>query len=219
MPQSQPGLTSRSTLQAIVLGHPIVRQFLINYARPLIYSTAMPRMNVVAVREVFRHLEKGRADRVSGACRPHKLAAMRRSLTTTVLPPPSPSLAQARTHVHALADLLLACLSSFASLTTPHVRLFAPPSAATSPIVPLLTPASALASASENARALAAHLQARGLLVRPITHPTVPRGKERVRVCLHAGNTGEDVGRLVDGIRGWVEEEERKGREAAKAKL
>ncbi len=35
---------------------------------------------------------------------------------------------------------------------------------------------------------------------RPITWPTVPKGKDRVRVCLHAGNTKEDVERLVDGI-------------------
>lgn len=41
---------------------------------------------------------------------------------------------------------------------------------------------------------------------RPITWPTVPKGKDRVRVCLHAGNTREDVERLVDGIVEWAEE-------------
>lgn len=41
---------------------------------------------------------------------------------------------------------------------------------------------------------------------RPITWPTVPKGKDRVRVCLHAGNAKEDVDRLVDGIVRWAQE-------------
>jgi len=43
--------------------------------------------------------------------------------------------------------------------------------------------------------------------VRPITYPTVPKGMERVRVCLHAGNSEDDVEGLVEGVRKWVEEE------------
>lgn len=39
---------------------------------------------------------------------------------------------------------------------------------------------------------------------RPITWPTVPRGKERVRVCLHAGNTRGDVEALVNGVVDWA---------------
>ena len=34
--------------------------------------------------------------------------------------------------------------------------------------------------------------------------PTVPKGKERVRVCLHAGNTTEEVNKLIAGIVSWV---------------
>jgi len=41
---------------------------------------------------------------------------------------------------------------------------------------------------------------------RPITWPTVPKGKDRVRVCLHAGNMKEDVDRLIRGIVAWAEE-------------
>lgn len=42
-------------------------------------------------------------------------------------------------------------------------------------------------------------------MVRPIVPPTVPEGTQRVRVCLHAGNTFEDVERLVGCIRKWLE--------------
>ena len=41
-------------------------------------------------------------------------------------------------------------------------------------------------------------------MVRPIVPPTVPEGTQRVRVCLHAGNSFEDVQRLVERIKDWL---------------
>ena len=67
--------------------------------------------------------------------------------------------------------------------------------ASTSPIIPLLT---------GSPRPLSAFLQARGYLVRPITYPSVPRGEERVRVCLHAANTIDEVDGLADAVSEWV---------------
>lgn len=42
---------------------------------------------------------------------------------------------------------------------------------------------------------------------RPITWPTVPKGKDRVRVCLHAGNTEQEVEMLAREMVGWALEE------------
>jgi 8-amino-7-oxononanoate synthase len=56
-------------------------------------------------------------------------------------------------------------------------------------------------------RELARYCQQRGLIVRPIMSPTVPRGKERVRVCLHAGNTPAQIDRLVQTMAQWVQEQ------------
>ena len=42
-------------------------------------------------------------------------------------------------------------------------------------------------------------------MVRPIVPPTVPEGTQRVRVCLHAGNSFGDVERLVGRIGEWLE--------------
>ena len=39
---------------------------------------------------------------------------------------------------------------------------------------------------------------------RPITWPTVPKGKDRVRVCLHAGNSWSEIDRLIEAILGWA---------------
>ncbi|KAJ9117495.1 hypothetical protein QFC22_004345 [Naganishia vaughanmartiniae] len=63
------------------------------------------------------------------------------------------------------------------------------------PIYPLLTP---------HPHALALHLQNRGFLVRPVVQPTVPRGQERIRICLHSGNAEKDVRSMVRCIEEWV---------------
>jgi 8-amino-7-oxononanoate synthase len=34
--------------------------------------------------------------------------------------------------------------------------------------------------------------------------PTVPLGKERVRVCLHAGNTRKEMDKLLVSIEQWA---------------
>lgn len=69
--------------------------------------------------------------------------------------------------------------------------------AVSSPIVPLMT---------SHPRPLSAYLLALGMNARPITWPTVPKGKDRVRVCLHAGNTVADVEKLAQGALRWAEE-------------
>ncbi|GJN93692.1 hypothetical protein Rhopal_006749-T1 [Rhodotorula paludigena] len=126
---------------AVVLASPLIRDYLINYARPLIYSTAMTYMSALAIQKSLEMLEEGESEPVRGA---------------------------------ALTFLL-----------------------------PLLTP---------SPRPLATFLRERGYLVRPITYPTVPRGEERVRVCLHAGNTKEEVEGLCEGVRAWVEREQTESR-------
>lgn len=65
-----------------------------------------------------------------------------------------------------------------------------------SPIFALLTP---------EPKSLAKYSQDGGFVVRAIVPPTVPEGTQRVRVCLHAGNTFEDVERLVGRVKSWLE--------------
>lgn len=63
------------------------------------------------------------------------------------------------------------------------------------PIIPVLT---------SHPRSLAAHCQRRKFMVRPIVAPTVPKGEERVRICLHAANTLPQVETLILTIEEWV---------------
>jgi 8-amino-7-oxononanoate synthase len=78
--------------------------------------------------------------------------------------------------------------------------LYLPQEIPRSPIFSLLTP---------EPRSLAKWCQEAGFVVRPIVPPTVPEGTQRVRVCLHAGNTMEDIEGLAARIRGWLVEKKK----------
>ena len=49
-------------------------------------------------------------------------------------------------------------------------------------------------------KALANHLIKNGFFVRPILSPTVPVGKERIRICIHSFNSKEQIDGLVNSI-------------------
>ncbi|CAN8106516.1 unnamed protein product [Discula destructiva] len=67
-----------------------------------------------------------------------------------------------------------------------------------SPIIPIFT---------RQARSLAKHCQSRGFMVRAIVAPTVPHGTDRVRVCVHAGNSEADCDGLCHCIEEWLLEQ------------
>ena len=49
-------------------------------------------------------------------------------------------------------------------------------------------------------KALATYLFDKGFFVRPILSPTVPVGKERIRICLHSFNTKEQIDNLLNEV-------------------
>ncbi|KAM5544801.1 hypothetical protein V8D89_001699 [Ganoderma adspersum] len=183
---------------AVLLITPLVRDYLLNYARSLIYTTSLSHANIIAADCSFDLLESGEAEKLSKklldlstyflSTLHHALASRRISPALLALPPhlfpPSQS---PSSH------------SSLPSAPPASQHPTATENSAT-PIVPVLTP---------HPRPLSAHLRERGLNARPITWPTVPKGADRIRVCLHAGNTREDVERLVEGIIEWAEGRER----------
>jgi len=74
-----------------------------------------------------------------------------------------------------------------------------------------------LVPGNERVTAVATALQAAGLDVRPLRPPTVPEGKERLRVVLHSHNTEEEIQALARGLTAFLkeEEEERERREGS----
>ena len=71
--------------------------------------------------------------------------------------------------------------------------------------IPQQKPESAIFSLlTPEPRSLAKYCQDGGFVVRPIVPPTVPNGTQRVRVCLHSGNTTAEIDGLVGRIREWL---------------
>ena len=50
-------------------------------------------------------------------------------------------------------------------------------------------------------RAVASAMQNDGFDVRPIVSPTVPKGTERIRICLHEFNTEDEVKGLISSLQ------------------
>lgn len=61
-----------------------------------------------------------------------------------------------------------------------------------------------LVPGNENVRGLATGIHKLGFDVRPILSPTVPRDQERLRICLHAFNTRDEVQGLCLAIRNAI---------------
>lgn len=137
---------------AVVLGKELLKDYLINFCRPLIYATAMPLTSLLTIRQAYQMLPQSLACRskIGQLIRHFKEQAQRASLPLI------------------LSD---------------------------TPIQSILTPGNA------SAHAAAACMQKNGFDLRPLLSPTVKRGTERLRLCLHAFNTNEQIDALISTLQ------------------
>ena len=59
---------------------------------------------------------------------------------------------------------------------------------------------SLLISGNTECKGMATKIRANGFDVKAILSPTVPLGKERIRICLHAYNTKQEIDNLINTI-------------------
>lgn len=71
---------------------------------------------------------------------------------------------------------------------------------------PFITHICPIWTRSKHAYYLSFHLVSDGINGTPIVFPIVARGEDRVRLIMHAGNTEDEVRRLVSSILTWAEE-------------
>lgn len=135
---------------AVVLGSRVLRDYLINFARSFIYSTALP---------------------------PHAVAAIQKSYDTF------PLMAAERAHLQALIDYFQAAQIAYEKLVS------------NTPIQAVIVPR------NDVVKKLANKLQDEGFDIRPILYPTVPKGKERLRIVLHCFNTIDEVEKLLQLLK------------------
>ncbi|KAJ5545540.1 Pyridoxal phosphate-dependent transferase major region subdomain 2 [Penicillium sp. DV-2018c] len=150
---------------AIVLCGPETRDYLINYARSVIYTTALGFPFLASIRTAYELLSSGKTESLQ-----HRLQQLIRHL---------------RRRLDDLHDP-----------NTQQSVMFEVDHFPTSPIISLRT---------SQPRQLASFCQSKGFVVRAIMPPTIPVGKERVRVCLHAGNTEGEIDGLARVIQSWLE--------------
>jgi 8-amino-7-oxononanoate synthase len=133
-----------------VVGSTVLKEYLINTARPFIYTTALPPHALLTLSSAFSYL----------ADRPQLLNQLRENV--------------------ALFSSVMAAHPAYANSDSAIQRV--------------------MISGNENVNAVALHLRGKGFDVRPIRKPTVPEGSERIRICLHAFNTSEDIIRLAQEL-------------------
>lgn len=134
------------TYGAIVLGSNILRQALINFATPYIYTTALPF---------------------------HVLAAIQCSYTLF------PKMNEEREH---LQKLIKISVDQKLSISETQIQS-----------IPI--------RGNVAAREVAIQLQQKGFDTRALLSPTVRRGNELLRICLHAYNTENELTTLIDHLK------------------
>jgi 8-amino-7-oxononanoate synthase len=137
---------------AIVLGSNLLKQYLVNFARSFIYTTAASFHQMASVKMAYELLQ-GSAKEVEHL--KNNIRLFKQKIK--------------RNSVYPLID----SNSSIQCLVL---------------------------NSNEKAKEVAMHLQKAGLDVRHILSPTVPQGKERIRICLHAFNTENEIDLLTDTI-------------------
>lgn len=134
---------------AVVLCSKELKEFLINYCRPFIFSTALPFYSLAAIKCSYNFLSESKERR-------EKLFALNVLFKKQIQPKDNFQLIASDTPVQSI-----------------------------------------LVSGNKNVKDFATKIQEQGFDVRPILYPTVPKGKERIRICLHSFNTEEEVSKLA----------------------
>ena len=134
---------------AAVVGSALLKEYLVNYSRAFIYTTALPFHSLASIRCAYEQLQqKGPGER----------------------------------------NKLFALVRLFKERAGGKLQLVE----SDSPIQCMIVPG------NDEVKKAATILQDAGFDVRPILSPTVPRGAERLRICLHSFNTEQEVAGLVD---------------------
>ena len=130
-----------------------VREYLINYCRSFIYTTALPPLTLSSIYQSYLYLQF------------------------------HPEL------INRLQNNIQYFEEKIHTLHIPGII------ATNSPIQSVIIPG------NEQVKAVSCTLQTEGFLVVPIKHPTVKKGSERIRLCLHEFNTKREIDDLLSVLQ------------------
>ncbi len=132
---------------AVITGSQRLKDYLVNFARSFIFSTALPDVAIRSIQKSYALF---------------------------------PSMKKERTQLNTLVQVF--SHGPFSSTSFPSVT----------PIQPVIIPG------NEAVKKAAAILQQNNFDIRPVLYPSVPNGKERLRIVLHAFNTIEQVKKVCE---------------------
>lgn len=137
---------------AVVLGSTLLKDYLVNFARSFIYTTALPEQALHTIAQAYHRMKASPEARLQLH---HLIRYFRRQLAAQNI-------------------------TGWTDSETPIQSL--------------------VIGNNEQTRALGVHLANRGLRVSTVLSPTVPEGRERIRICLHAFNTEAEIDLLLHAI-------------------
>tara|TARA_R110002049_G_scaffold90686_2_gene227122 strand:- start:45343 stop:46509 length:1167 start_codon:yes stop_codon:yes gene_type:complete len=142
---------------AAILGSAELKQYLINFSRSFIYTTALPPHNLAAIHAVYNELEVSNGNEKLH----HKIQKLHENIK------------------HFKAEIINNKLEN---------RFISSNSAIHCCII----------TGNETIKNMAKKIQEGGFDVKPILSPTVPKGQERLRFCLHAFNSKEEISKVLN---------------------
>lgn len=131
---------------AAIVGNQILKDYLVNFARSFIYTTALPQHSLMMIKAAYELLQEGKLQK------------------------------QLRQNIDYFNSLTKNFIESTSAI---HCKLF---------------------PGNHNVDIIEDKFEKENLFVKGIKSPTVKEGAERVRICLHAFNTKEEIRKLVDII-------------------
>ena len=181
------------TAGAFIAGSQALIDYLVNFAKHYVYSTAMPPAQAVATLYSLTHIaaDSSRTDALN-----HNIAYFRERFSTQIGSARCSNDDSEDENGHILkassnnASSIKAS-SIKASSNTHHDLVLANSHSAIQPII---------VGSPERALALSDALKARGIWIPAIRYPTVPKGEDRLRITLSATHTQQDIDVLVDAI-------------------
>lgn len=139
---------------AAIAGNSVLKDYIVNFSRPFIYTTALPPHSLISIDQAFNFL----INNID------------------------------------LQDKLDAKVSYFNDLFEKHLKNKYVKIKSSHPIQSVIIPG------NENVKSIAHEINTKGFDVRPILSPTVKKGQERLRICLHTFNTNDEINALIDTL-------------------
>lgn len=204
---------------AAILGSQQLKDYLINFARSLVYTTGLPPHSVATILAAYEFLSvlKDNGD----ATENHPIANLsdnikifNAKLKTSTMPTVDASKPSARLKQSSEVGLSSVfrtpseLKSSSGRKVSPELKHSLPDKGPKSYFIPSTSAIHCcILPGNQTVRRASKKLRENGFDVKAILSPTVPEGQERLRICLHSFNTKEEIDIVLEILSTYIQNE------------